>query len=71
MDGIGPISSKAFDKLTIKQQNGIQYEYLLSLDKEVRKMRDEFKRRKLWDKAAAVTGGIVGGIAAALGLKVS
>ena len=67
MAGIGPLSTKSFEQLTLRQQNKVQYEYLISLDDGLKKLQTDFKNRKFTDKGFAVVGGVMGAYTFLLG----
>ncbi|MCK9566254.1 MAG: hypothetical protein M0Q43_09420 [Methanothrix sp.] len=61
------ITEKDWANFTPERQNWIIYETLKSMHNRMKTLEN----RPLWDKCCSFIGGVIGGIAAALGVKVA
>jgi len=61
------VTEKDWANITPERQNWIIFETL----KDVNRRLKTLENRPLWDKCCSLIGGIIGGIAATLGIKVA
>jgi hypothetical protein len=64
-NGFLTITEKDWANISPERHNWIIFETLKNMDGRLKKL----ECRPLWDKCASFFGGIIGGIAAALGIK--
>ena len=64
-NGFMVIDEDAWDEATPKQQSAMTYKTLLAIDMRLKKI----EKRPIIDKCFSFAGGVIGGAAAALGIK--